>query len=80
MVCLMIFMQTELKRSAQYLNMTVEEATEKYKAICSENNIEANDELGVGLMAKLCYVSLRLELNKLWRQRHWRLMVLRKLL
>ena len=42
-------MQTELEKSAQHLNMTVEEATEKYTAICAENNVEVNDDLGIGL-------------------------------
>ena len=42
-------MQNEIKKSAQHLNMTVEEATDKYTEICSENNIEVNDALGLGL-------------------------------
>ena len=42
-------MQNELEKSAQYLSMTVEEATAKYTEICSENNVELNDDLGIGL-------------------------------
>ncbi len=37
----------EVENSAQYLNMTVEEAIEKYTAICAENNTEAGDGLGL---------------------------------
>jgi len=42
-------MQAEIEKSAQYLKMTVEEATEKYTEICSDNNMEVNDDLGLGL-------------------------------
>jgi hypothetical protein len=42
-------MQNEINKSAQHLNMTVEEATDKYTEICSDNNIEANDVLGLSL-------------------------------
>ena len=42
-------MQNEIEKGAQHMNMTVEEATEKYTSICGENNIEVNDNLGLGL-------------------------------
>ena len=37
----------EVENSAQYLNMTVEEAIEKYTAICAENGTDTDDGLGL---------------------------------
>ena len=52
-------MQNEIEKSAQHLNMTVEEATEKYTEICSENNIEVNDDLGMGLYRNFARQNMR---------------------
>lgn len=54
-------MKTELEKSAQYLNMTVEEATEKYTAICAENSIDTDDTTGVGLWRNYARQNMRRE-------------------
>ena len=53
-------MQNEIEKSAQHMNMTVEEATEKYTSICAENNIEVNDNLGLGLWRNFAAQVIRL--------------------
>tara|TARA_R110000803_G_scaffold175760_1_gene238285 strand:- start:3302 stop:4525 length:1224 start_codon:yes stop_codon:yes gene_type:complete len=52
-------MQNEIEKSAQHMNMTVEEATEKYTAICAENNIEVSDSAGLGLWRNLAAQIMR---------------------
>ena len=42
-------MKKEIEKSAQYINMSVEEAISKFNDICSENGIETNDPLAKGL-------------------------------
>ena len=42
-------MKNEIEKSAQYINMSVEDATAKFNDICAENGIETNDPLAKGL-------------------------------
>lgn len=42
-------MKAEIEKSAQYISMSVEEATNKFEEICSENNIETNNPISRGL-------------------------------
>ena len=42
-------MKNEIEKSAQYINMSVEDATTKFSDICAENGIETNDPLAKGL-------------------------------
>ena len=38
-------MKNEIEKSAQYINMSVEDAKIKFNDICSENGIETTDPL-----------------------------------
>ena len=60
-------MQAEIEKSAQYLKMTVEEATEKYTEICSDNNMEVSDDLAIGLWRS--YAAQVVRRNPLFRVR-----------
>jgi hypothetical protein len=42
-------MKAEIENSAQYIGMSVEEATNKFEEICSENNIETTNPISRGL-------------------------------
>lgn len=42
-------MKTEIEKSLQYIGMTQEEAEQKYEEICSENGIEASNQIGKAL-------------------------------
>jgi len=42
-------MKSEIEKSAQYIGMSVEEATNKFEEICSENNIETTNPIAKGL-------------------------------
>ena len=42
-------MKSEIEKSAQYIGMSVEEATNKFEEICSENNIETTNPVSLGL-------------------------------
>jgi len=42
-------MKAEIEKSAQYIGLSVEEATNKFEEICSENNIETTNPIGRGL-------------------------------
>lgn len=42
-------MKTEIEKSAQYIEMSVEDATKKFQSICEENDVETTADLAKGL-------------------------------
>lgn len=55
-------MENEIEKSAQYINMSVEDAKIKFNDICSENGIETTDPLAKGLWRN--YVAQTRRANK----------------
>lgn len=55
-------MRNEIEKSAQYINMTVEDAISKFNDICSENGIGTDDPLAKGLWRN--YVAQTRRTNK----------------
>ena len=42
-------LKAEIEKSAQYINLSVEEAMSKFEEICSENGIETTNPIAKGL-------------------------------
>tara|TARA_R110000787_G_scaffold255605_1_gene360957 strand:+ start:280 stop:1497 length:1218 start_codon:yes stop_codon:yes gene_type:complete len=55
-------MKNEIEKSAQYIDMSVEDAIAKFNNICSENGIETTDDLAKGLWRN--YVAQTRRANK----------------